>query len=598
MTRFRTAGIRRSIFVTRALRWLGRCAAIGALGGLAACSTLQVRESDYDPNTLFGNYLIARYAAAQRETAVAADHYQRALTLQPENTHLIERSFLLAVHDGRIDEAIDLAGQMAAQDPDDRVARLVLALDELKSGRERAALARLEGLSNTGLSGFLEGLVNAWSLAGLKRYDDAIAIVTALPSGVGLSQEKAVHVSALARLNGDAERSLTALEGMLGRSGRQSIRLLQAYVRALADARGETMAALFLAGELDDGTTHPVLIRDLAVLEAGRKLEPLIDGPRAGAAEALFSIARSLAELRSVDLPSFYLQLALYMKPDFNEAYALLGDLHGTIGNPLEAVEAYRAIDENSPYGVYAGLQIASNLQASSDTQGAIETIREVIDRHPRERSALTTLGDLKRSNEDFLGAAEAYERALAMRDTPEPNDWAVYYALGIAYEQADMWPKAEKALQAALELNRHPLVLNYLGYVWADRGENLDEAFAMIREAVDAEPSNGFIIDSLGWAHYRLGNYSEAVRYLERAVQIEPGDSTINDHLGDAYWQVGRKREARFQWRHALDHDPDLDEIDRIKKKLSLGLDAVLAAEENEDGDRAPPSQPVQIES
>ena len=82
------------------------------------------------------------------------------------------------------------------------------------------------------------------------------------------------------------------------------------------------------------------------------------------------------------------------------------------------------------------------------------------------------------------------------------------------------------------------PHVLNYLGYSWIDQGINLDEGMRMIRRAVEQRPDDGYIVDSLGWAYFRIGNYDEAVKNLERAVELKPDDPTINDHLGDAYCQ------------------------------------------------------------
>ena len=117
-------------------------------------------------------------------------------------------------------------------------------------------------------------------------------------------------------------------------------------------------------------------------------------------------------------------------------------------------------------------------------------------------------------------------------------------------------------------------LVLNYLGYSWVDQGINLDEAFGMLRRAVELKPRDGYIIDSLGWAHYRMGRFDEAVRELERAVDLKPADPVINDHLGDAYWRVGRRLEARFQWNHARDLNPDPEDLPKILKKIENGLE------------------------
>jgi Flp pilus assembly protein TadD len=93
-----------------------------------------------------------------------------------------------------------------------------------------------------------------------------------------------------------------------------------------------------------------------------------------------------------------------------------------------------------------------------------------------------------------------------------------------------------------------------------------------MIQKAVELRPEDGYIVDSLGWAHYRLGDYPSAVQYLEKAIELVPEDPTINDHLGDAYWQSGRPFEARYQWRRALQFGPQDDEIKPIQAKLDGG--------------------------
>jgi Flp pilus assembly protein TadD len=149
-----------------------------------------------------------------------------------------------------------------------------------------------------------------------------------------------------------------------------------------------------------------------------------------------------------------------------------------------------------------------------------------------------------------------------------------IYYFRGICYERSKQWPKAEADMKQALELfPDQPLVLNYLGYSWIDQGINLDDGMRMIQRAVDQRADDGYIVDSLGWAYYRIGNYEEAVKHLERAVELKPEDPTINDHLGDGYWKVGRVLEARFQWSHARDLKPDPEDLAKIEDKLKSGL-------------------------
>jgi Flp pilus assembly protein TadD len=154
-----------------------------------------------------------------------------------------------------------------------------------------------------------------------------------------------------------------------------------------------------------------------------------------------------------------------------------------------------------------------------------------------------------------------------------QPSEWRLYFARGAARDQLDRWPEAEADFRRALELSpEQPDVMNYLAYTWVDRGEHIDQALPMLRRAVELRPASGAIVDSLGWAHYRLGDYNQALLYLERAVELRPADAILNDHLGDVYWRLGRRIEARFQWRRALTLEPE--DPAALQAKIENGLE------------------------
>jgi Flp pilus assembly protein TadD len=192
----------------------------------------------------------------------------------------------------------------------------------------------------------------------------------------------------------------------------------------------------------------------------------------------------------------------------------------------------------------------------------------------PKRPDPLVELGDILRSHSRFDDAVAAYGEAIGRVDKVEPRHWRLFYSRGVALERAGQWPRAEADLKHALELQPdQPLVLNYLGYSWIDKGENLKDALKMIERAVELRPNDGYIVDSLGWAFYRLGQFPKAATYLERAIELLPEDPTINDHLGDVYWQTGRLAEARYQWRRALQFQPEAGQVKTIEGKLDRGL-------------------------
>lgn len=184
------------------------------------------------------------------------------------------------------------------------------------------------------------------------------------------------------------------------------------------------------------------------------------------------------------------------------------------------------------------------------------------------------TLGNMLRGRKDFAEAAEYYGKAIDLIGAPHRDNWDQFYSRGVCYERLNQWPKAEADFLKAIELNpEEPLILNYLGYSWVDRGQNIEKALDLIKKAVGLKPDDGYYVDSLGWAYYRMGRFNDAVEQLEHAVELKAEDPVINDHLGDAYWRAGRRIEARFQWSTSLTLKPEPEDVSRIEQKLKSGL-------------------------
>jgi Flp pilus assembly protein TadD len=269
-----------------------------------------------------------------------------------------------------------------------------------------------------------------------------------------------------------------------------------------------------------------------------------------------------------------YARLALFARPELAEAALLIGDMMAEQENFEAAIEAYRAVGSDSPLSFLADLRRARALHGMERQDEAFKLLEGLAAAEPERIDALVQLGDLLRRDDRYAESEKAYSRAIARIGEPGPEHWTLFYARGITYERTKRWPQAEKDFLYALELEpEQPFVLNYLGYSWVDMGMHLDRAKGMLYRAVELRPDDGFIVDSLGWVHFRLGDYHAAVEQLERAVELEPGDPVINDHLGDAYWRVGRQREARYQWRRALTLEPEEDTVADIEAKLRQGL-------------------------
>lgn len=299
---------------------------------------------------------------------------------------------------------------------------------------------------------------------------------------------------------------------------------------------------------------------------------------RQGAAEGLIACAATFAGERQVQFAQAYLRLALRLDPNRDEAWVLLGDLMNQNEDPKGAIEAFSHVPATSTHYVTAQTKTAWSLNDLGEKAKALEVARAAAAAAPNNRDAQVALADLLRSGGQWNESVAVLDPVIAHEaDAP---DWRLLYLRAVSLEQGGRWPEAERDLQAALKLNpNEPELLNFLGYSWIDRGENLKEALAMVQKAVDARPQSGAMLDSLGWAYYRLGDYKTAVQKLEAAVEMEPGDPDVNGHLGDAYWQVGRKTEAAFQWRRVLSLEPDEKQRAAAEAKLKNGLGASAVA-------------------
>jgi tetratricopeptide (TPR) repeat protein len=306
--------------------------------------------------------------------------------------------------------------------------------------------------------------------------------------------------------------------------------------------------------------------------EAGREAPPA-PTVRQGAAQAMLAPAAVMISAKQSQVALAYLRLILKLDPQRDEAWVMVGDLLAAQGDVPGSRDAYARPRPGSTEYVTAQSKLAWSYQNDGDKDLALKIAREAAATGSVE--GRMTLADLLRADERYAESADVLTSLIAEQKKP---DWRLLYARGVAYERTDRWPQAEADLKAALaQQPDDPELLNYLGYSWIDRNENLKEAMAMVERAVASDPRSGAMVDSLGWAYYRLGDYKTAVEKLEEAVELDAGDPEINNHLGDAYWKVGRRDEALFQWRRVLTLQPDA--------KMKSEAEAKIASAQGPDG-------------
>lgn len=545
-----------------------------------------------------GAYLAARQARATGDFSAAAKYYAQALTLDSSNPALLENATVAYLALGQIDRAIAVASKMATDDLRSQVAQITLIAEETRNEDWDALMARVEDMRGAG--DLADGLLTAWAQLGAGDVTEALAAFDAVAEERGLRSFAFYHKALALASVGDFEAADQVFSGDENGPVQQTRRGVMAWAQILSQL-GQHQRAVEV---IDDtfGNDPDSQVADLRARVAAEDAVPfdLIGSPRDGVAEVFFSLARALRQDATDEFVLLYARVAEAIRPGHVDAIITVAELLESMEQYGLAIAAYKKVPRDHPSFHVAELGRAEVLRRDDRPDAAIEVLDQLVQTYPELADVHVAAGDLYRTQEQYADAVTSYDRAtelLTERDNPQ---WFVHYARAISHERQGNWEEAEADFRRALELNPgHPQVLNYLGYSMVEKGINFDEALDMIERAVAEQPESGYIVDSLGWALYRLGRYDEAIVHMERAAELMPTDPVINDHLGDVLWAVDRKAEARFQWKRALslhesDPSPDL-EPDRVRRKLAVGLDTVLeeeGAEPLKAADAAPADQ------
>lgn len=576
-------------------RWRGAlCAVAVVAGGVAFAPAPAAAEG------VTGSFLAGRFAANQNDPSAAAYYYARALVHAPDDIEVLGPAMFYALMTGDMDAATPSARRVAARSPRDLFARMILLTEAVREDRFEEALGLLDSPAADVVPTLIRSLSSGWALFGAGDYDGARARfraeAPALPTSgdADASSQEArqeawraayaffggFHLGLMESALGDDEAALAAFTGAKTAANGWGARLAMAAAGAMTRMNRREDALALYEELLADGEDRPRIAAARDALLAGARPAPLTATAADGVAEVLHGVGSNVGgrDEAAAQRTLFFMRLAAHLRPDFDDVRLVAAEQHVRLGHYGLAAALYESVPMSSPLGEGAVIGQADALARAGENDTAMAALDGLIERGSSRPSAYFAIGALQNEAGDFAACADAYETGLAL--LPQP-DWRVLYRLGVCKEQGGYWESAEVAFSQALEIEPdQPDVLNHFGYSLVEQGRRLEEAKAMIETAVEARPESGYIVDSLGWVLYRLGDFEGAVKHLEAAVALEPAQSVINDHFGDALWQVGRRMEAQFQWRRALSFDPDGDDAARIKRKLKIGLDAVLAEE------------------
>ncbi|WP_417317365.1 tetratricopeptide repeat protein [Emcibacter sp.] len=567
--RFKTIG-------GRATGIAGRGAGVAVLAAFLSFSILPALASvdqEEEARKPYGAYLAGLHARATMDIGAAADYHQQALELDPDNLSLLARTFSLCIADGQYDCAGRVAARMEKLDRIDSLVRLYRFLELAHAGKFKKGRDYLEQVGDAGVYALFKPFFSAWMAAEEGKKDQAVAILEELLQKESFRDFKKFHAGLLYEHLGNDTRAEELYVDSLGALGALTLRTVEAYGLLLARQGRKDSARELFQNYLEKAPDNETLKARMEQLEKDKLPDHHIRGFRDGIAEIFYSAATFLMQDNIRTPATLYLRYGEYMRRDFPEADFLLSQIFEIDEYYEGALESLQNIKKDDILYYQASLQQAWIYEKTGDLEKAVSMLRDLAKAFPERHTIFGVLGDIYRINNMFAEAAEAYDRLVESIPEPEEKHWTVFYTRGIVLEREKRWKEAEKDFLKALELRpEQPQVLNYLAYSWVDRGMNVQKARVMLEKAAELRPHDGYIIDSLGWALFKMGEHSRAVEVLEKAVMLQADDWAINDHLGDAYWAVGRRNEARFQWRHALSLKPEDDKIPEIKNKIRHG--------------------------
>lgn len=564
-------------------------------------------------DSLEGAFLKAHYAALQNDLVSAAKFYRSAIRFDRTEPRILKPAFYYSLLVGEIHAAENLAPDVMRVSSDDRLARLTMVASALRNKQNDAAAALLNSPeTQRSMLPMTHRLLQAWAAFGKGDHSEAEEILNAPPPSALLAAPRSpregeaesafdsgadrieavnnlfrlygqMHLGLMAAARGDDEHAVKAFQAARDVTGGWPAGVALDAAGAMRRlGRNEDAAAVYESILIRD-PLRPAFVAAKASMERGERPEPAVVTAADGAATALYGMGVSLRrEREESDIAVYYLQLARLLKPDFHEArFAAAAEL-AELNQLALAAELYAGVPPHDPLGELARLGRAEALVRASDLDGARAVLQRLAAEGSVRPGVYLTLGVVENASKSFNACATAFEKALTLMERP---NWRALLQLGVCREQQGDWPSAEAAFVEALALEpRQADVLNHFGYGLVEQGRRLDEARSMLEVAVEERPDNGYIVDSLGWALFRQGDFEGAVQQLEKAVSLAPSEAVINDHFGDALWRVGRRLEARFQWRRALSFDPSEEEKFLIQRKIEIGLDRALAEEANQD--------------
>jgi len=562
-------------------------ALLSGIGIFNSCSNsfinLQIHKDQFvaeqNVDTIYGNYLAGRVAHIRQDYDNAAKYYIKTLDKGLNNEDVLGKTYIILALQGNIEQAYKYANQAKEKGDKNNFIDIINAAYFFKNGDYKAAREAIKQIKEKSYKNLITPLFIAWSYVGENNYNKAVEEIKKIASTEEMKAVYNLHRGLIAEYFRNTEEAELFYNNMINDNAEDiSFRALQIITNFYA-RQGKKEKAEKLLSKYYGSSNMKEMLSSLSdiVKKSNEKTPALVNTAEIGISEVFLEVALLFKSIPvGYDYAQMYISISQYFNPDNDIAKIAMADIYDERQLYQEANKYYDSINSKSELYYPAQIKKSNNLLNEKKYDEAVKVLKKLLKKDPQNFQVLFNLGDVLRISDNQPEAIKYYNKAIKSIYYESEKYWPIYYALAVSYDRNNEWSKAEESLEKALKLsNRHPQVLNYLGYSWLKSGNNTDKAVEFILEAYEKEPNDGVIMDSLGWVYFKVGDYKNAIIYLEKASELNPQNAIISDHLGDAYWLGGRQNEAVYLWKHALTQKEEVEELNtkHVKHKIKNGL-------------------------
>ena len=526
-----------------------------------------------------GSYIAGQFAEKEGDFKNASYYYIDLISRGDSEREIITRSIIYAALAGNFEIATAISRKIDDLQLNYPVANLVIFAEAIKK-REKSEILRAFERHKKNFPEIFKIVTEFWILIIDNKKDEAFRLI----NSISINNEAQLQIINYNQLLAyvyfnEYEQAKTLYENMEFSNflfDSESALALVQYFQKYKES-GVSDSIISKAWSASENTYYIQAFKDK--LSNGGVSDDIRITPYKQIAEVFFRWSQTIQRAeQNIINKSFYLSLANFTDPTSSFLKFNLATILSDTGNYRLSKEILDNFSNDDVFFMDSIVENSFAIEQLDSNESALEYIEQfIIDGYANAR-LLKTYGSLQRSMSLFQEAIKSYTRAIevAKRETYTEAIWPILFLRGISFERSKNWALAEADFISALELSPdQPQVLNYMGYSLLERKEKLDQALEMIILAAEKSPDSYHIIDSLGWAYYKKGDFGKALLYLEKAMEIESTDPIVNDHLGDVLWMLGRKREAKFQWKKSLSFNPESVDQKNTEDKLKFGLNA-----------------------